>query len=190
MELVEQYHKRLQRVAVSYVGSWAVAEEVAQETWLAVLQGIDNFAGRSSLQTWIFRILMNRARTRGAREARSIAFADLARVELDRAEPSVDPDMFLPAHDPDAGWWAVHPASWEHLPEERLLAAETRAVIDATIAALPETQRTVITLRDVEGWPADEVCQLLELSDANQRVLLHRARARVRRALEQYFSES
>lgn len=187
MALVERYHRALQRVAQSYVGSWAVAEEVVQETWVAVLQGIGRFAGRSSLKTWIFRILANQARTRGAREARSIPFADLAPAAAD--EPTVDPAMFIPAGQPDAGWWATHPAAWADLPEERLLARETRAVIDAAIAGLPANQRAVITLRDVEGLPADEVCALLNLSDGNQRVLLHRARAKVRSALEGHLAE-
>lgn len=189
MALVERYHGPLQRVALSYAGSWAVAEEVVQETWLAVLQGIDRFEGRSSLKTWIFRILTNKARTRGVREARSVAFADLGGGWAGPDEPAVDPDSFFPEGHAEAGWWSVHPASWEGLPEERLLAAETRAVIDAAIAALPPNQRVVITMRDVEGLTSEEVRRMLDLSEANQRVLLHRARARVRRALERHFAE-
>lgn len=190
LTLVERYHPMLQRVALSYVGSRALAEEVVQEAWLGVVRGIDRFEGRSSLKTWIFRILTNQARTHGAREARSIAFADLAGERGAPDEPAVDPSWFTPDGQPDAGWWSAHPASWEALPEERLLAAETRAVVARAVAALPPNQRVVIALRDIEGWPADEVCQLLELSDANQRVLLHRARAKVRRALERHLAES
>lgn len=190
LALVERYHGPLQRVALSYVGSWALAEEVVQETWLGVLQGLKGFEGRASLKTWIFRILTNRARSKGAREARSITFADLAGSRAADDEPAVDADLFVPDGQPDAGWWASHPASWSALPEERLLAAETRGMIEQAVAALPSNQRIVISLRDIEGWPADEVCQLLQLSEVNQRVLLHRARARVRRALEQHLAES
>ena len=188
MALVDRYSGPLLRLAQSYVGSRAVAEEVVQETWLGVLQGIGRFEGRSSLKTWIFRILANRARTRGVREGRSVPFADLG-AALDPDEPAVDPDQFLPPGHPAAGWWAAHPASWEGVPEERLLAREARERIEAAIADLPPNQRTVITLRDVEGWSADEVRRLLEISDANQRVLLHRARSRVRSALAAYVSE-
>jgi len=186
MALVERFNGALLRVAQSYVGSWAVAEEVVQETWLGVLQGIGRFEGRSSLKTWIFRILANRARTRGVREGRSIPFADLG---ADADEPAVDAEQFLPAGHPYAGWWAAYPASWEGVPEERLLAREARERIEAAIAVLPPSQRTVITLRDVEGWSAEEVRGLLEISDANQRVLLHRARAKVRSALAAYVAE-
>ncbi|NJN15591.1 MAG: RNA polymerase sigma factor [Oscillochloris sp.] len=187
--LVEQFHGSMLRVAQSYVGSRAVAEEVVQETWLGLLQGLDRFEGRSSLKTYLYRILTNRARTRGVRENRMVAFSDLVVAELARDEPAVDPSHFLPPDHAWAGWWSIRPTSWSGPPEERLLADETRERISAAIAALPEIQRTVITLRDVEGWPAESVCQLLEISDANQRVLLHRARARVRQALEQYLRE-
>lgn len=189
LALVERYHGALQRLALSYVGSRALAEEVVQETWLGVVQGIGRFEGRSSLKTWIFRILTNQARTHGAREARSIPFAELAGRRAGPGEPAVDPAMFVPDGEADAGWWDSHPASWRALPEERLLAAETRAAIDAAVACLPPNQRVVITLRDIEGFSAQEVRELLEVSDANQRVLLHRARAKVRRALEQHLEE-
>ncbi|GAB4436072.1 MAG: sigma-70 family RNA polymerase sigma factor [Chloroflexi bacterium OHK40] len=187
LALVERYHAPLMRAALAYVGSRAVAEEVVQETWIGVLQGIARFEGRSSLKTWIYRILSNCARSRGAREARSVPFADLGATGDEG--PSVDPASFIPPGQVDAGWWSSHPASWAGLPEERFLAAETRAVIEGAVATLPPAQRTVITLRDIEGWPADEVCQLLAISDANQRVLLHRARARVRAALARYLTE-
>ena len=177
MELVERYHSGLVRLAQSFVASRAVAEEVAQETWLGVLGGIDRFEGRSSLKTWIFRILVNRAKTRGEREARSVPFSSL---EGD-GEPSVDPDRFI-----EAGAWASPPRPWEGEPVERLLAGEARGVIDAAIEGLPPAQRRVITLRDIEGLGADEVAGLLDVSDGNQRVLLHRARSRVRSALERH----
>jgi RNA polymerase sigma-70 factor, ECF subfamily len=187
--LINQHHASLVRVAQLYVPSRAVAEEVAQETWLGVLQGIDRFEGRSSLKTWIFRILTNRARTRGERESRSIPFADLATVTDEPYEGAVDPGAFLPDGHAYAGWWASPPQSWQGAPEERLLAGETRERIAAAIALLPPNQRSVITLRDVEGWSAEEVATLLGVSDANQRVLLHRARAKVRRELERYLSD-
>ena len=178
MELVERYHASMVRVARTFVASDAVAQEVAQEAWLGVLTGIDRFEGRSSLKTWIFRILVNRARTRGVREARSVPFASLG---PDDGEPAVDPERFLAN-----GAWSTPPRSWEGEPEERLLSAEARAVIDGAIEKLPSTQRQVITLRDVEGYGSAEVRDLLELSEGNQRVLLHRARSKVRQALEDY----
>ena len=180
MELVERYQPALVRLAQSFVPSRAVAEEVAQETWLGVLNGIDRFEGRSSLKTWIFRILVNRAKTRGERESRSVPFSSLERED---GEPAVDPDRFGAD-----GAWSSPPRSWEGEPEARLLAGEARSVIDAEIAKLPPVQRQVITLRDVEGFGAAEVRDLLDLTDGNQRVLLHRARSRVRRGLEEYLS--
>lgn len=188
--LLDQYHTSLVRLALIYVSSQAVAEEVAQETWLSVLQGLDRFEGRSSLKTWIFRILTNRAKTRGQREARQVPFSDLAMAEIEADEPAVEPSRFLPADDP--AWphhWAEGPQSWDDIPERQFLAQETRAYLMAAIAVLSPTQRVVINLRDVEGWSSAEVCTLLGLSEANQRVLLHRARSKVRRALEHYFGE-
>ena len=177
MELVERYHASMVRVARTFVASDAVAQEVAQEAWLGVLTGIDRFEGRSSLKTWIFRILVNRARTRGAREARSVPFTSLEREEGE----TVDPERFL-----SDGAWGSPPRPWEGQPEERLLASETRDVIRRAIDALPLAQRRVIDLRDVEGLSSDEVVELLDLTEVNQRVLLHRARAKVRQALEDY----
>lgn len=188
--LLDQYHTSLVRLALIYVSSRAVAEEVAQETWLSVLQGLDRFEGRSSLKTWIFRILTNRAKTRGQREARQVPFSDLAAAEIEADEPAVEPSRFLPADDPE--WphhWAAGPQSWDDIPERHFLAQETRAYLMAAIAALPPSQSVVINLRDIEGWSTAEVCALLGLSEANQRVLLHRARSKVRRALEQYFGQ-
>jgi RNA polymerase sigma-70 factor (ECF subfamily) len=186
-QLIRMYHASLLRVAQIYVSSRAVAEEVVQETWLGVLNGIGRFEGRSSLKTWIFRILTNIAKTRGVREGRSIPFSAL-QDPGGVPEPAVEPDRFLPADDPrEPGAWAAPPAP---LPEQALLAAETLAVIEAAIEGLPPAQRAVISLRDVEGWSSDEVRNALEISETNQRVLLHRARSKVRRALEEYVSES
>lgn len=187
--LINQYHTSLVRLAQIYVASAAVAEEVAQEAWLGVLQGLDRFEGRSSLKTWIFRILTNRAKTRGQREARSVPFSDLADPELNAAEPAVEPDRFNPPDHPNwPNHWAVEPASWETIPEQRFLSQETRAYIEQAVTELPPSQRQVIMLRDIDGWTSDEVCTVLGLSEANQRVLLHRARSKVRQALEKYLA--
>jgi RNA polymerase sigma-70 factor (ECF subfamily) len=184
--LVDRHSPALIRVAMAYVPSRAVAEEVVQETWIGVIDGIDRFEGRSSLKTWIFRILTNIAMRRGSRERRSVPFSALAKAE-DTGEPSVDPDRFLPAdHERFPGHWVLAPARWP-TPEEGLLAGETRKVIVAAIEALPEAQRTVIALRDVEGWSSEEVCEALEISAGNQRILLHRARTKVRAAIEEYY---
>jgi RNA polymerase sigma-70 factor (ECF subfamily) len=184
--LVDRYHASLVRLARVYVRDRSVAEEVAQETWLAVLNGIDRFEGRSSFKTWLFRILTNRAKTRGQRERRSVPFSSLG----DPEEPAVDPGRFRPEGEQYAGGWTEFPVAWEGDPEERLLAGEARALILDTIAELPPNQRAVITLRDIEGFDADDVCNVLDVSDTNQRVLLHRARSKVRQALEQYLEEA
>ena len=174
------------RVAMAYVPSRAAAEEAVQEAWIGVMRGIGGFEGRSSLKTWIFRILTNVAMRSGARERRSVPFSALAAAE-DTGEPTVDPDRFLPSdHARFAGHWVVMPARWP-TPEEGLMAGETREVIAAAIAGLPVAQRTVIALRDIEGWTSEEVCEALEISAGNQRILLHRARSRVRNAIESYF---
>jgi RNA polymerase sigma-70 factor, ECF subfamily len=181
MDLVRAWHPGMLRVAQMYVPSRAVAEEVVQEAWLGVLTGIDRFEQRSSLKTWVYRILTNRAKTRGERERRTIPFSALVTAEAERDDPAVDPSRFQGSNDAHPGGWASPPDAW---PQERLLAAETRGVIDTAINALPEAQRLVITLRDVQGFGADEVAELLDISDVNQRVLLHRARSKVRAALE------
>ena len=183
MRLVDEYGPALLRLARMYVPSAAVAEEVVQETWIAVLNGIVRFEGRSSLKTWIFRILANIAKTRGARERRSVPFSSAARAASE--EPSVDPDRFLGAGDERARAWALGPVPWPG-PEESLLAGETRDVILAAIEKLPPAQREVITLRDVDGWSSEEVRNALDLTETNQRVLLHRARSKVRGAIEQH----
>ena len=185
-QLVREYQPSLVRVARIYVPTQAAAEEVAAETWLAVLNGLDRFEGRSSLKTWIFRILTNIAKTRGQRDGRTLPFSaleDPGRVP----EAAVDADRFLdPEHPRWPGHWAVRPEPW---PEDALVAAETQALVAEAIEALPPAQRAVISLRDVEGWSSEEVRNALELSETNQRVLLHRARSKVRRALESYLGE-
>src|ERR671929_1259716 len=180
--LVRAQHSVLLGVAMTYVSSRAVAEEVVQETWLGVLAGLDGFEGRSSLKTWILRILTNRAKTRGERERRSVPFSSLAPEDDDA--PAVDPDRFQGPEDRYPGGWVSFPDSW---PEQRLLARETLDCVQDAIRELPARQQDVIVLRDVEGWSPEEVCEALELSEGNQRVLLHRARSRVREALERYF---
>lgn len=189
--LLEQHHTALHRLALMYVSNrHHIAEELVQETWLAVMQGIHRFEGRSSLKTWIFRILINQAKKRGQRESRQIPFSALWQPESEPAEPSVDPARFLPADDPNwPGHWALPPKSWDDLPENRLLSQETQAYLLQAIGSLPPSQQEVITLRDIEGWSSSEVCALLGLSEVNQRVLLHRARSKVREALEQYFDQ-
>jgi RNA polymerase sigma-70 factor (ECF subfamily) len=188
--LVDRYHARLVRLASLLVDSQAVAEEVAQETWIGVLQGIDRFEGRSSFRTWLFRILTNQAKRRGQREARSIPFAAFStQADGDDSGPAVAPERFLPAGDEWAGHWVSYPQNWRELPEDELLSHETRVVVQHAIDALPENQRMVITLRDVEGFSSAEVCNALGISETHQRVLLHRARSKVRRQLEQYLEE-
>jgi len=167
-DLIDRYTPSLLRVASSYVRSRAVAEEVVQEAWLGVLRGVDRFEGRSSLKTWIFRIAINVAKTRATREARSVPFSALS------DEPTVDPERFL------HGRWQSPPTSFERLEERDAIRC-----LEAAIACLPAQQRQVITLRDVCGLSSTEVCQLLSLSPENQRVLLHRARAKARAAIEQ-----
>jgi len=184
--LIDTHSPALLRVAMSFVRNRAVAEEVVQECWLGVIRGIDRFEGRSSLKSWIFKILTNTAQTRGERERRTVPLSSLTRDD-DPDAPVVDPDRFFPGdHDRYAGHWALGPTHWP-TPAEGLLAGETREVILRTIEKLPPAQQTVITLRDVQGWPSEEVCAALELSEGNQRVLLHRARSKVRAALEDYF---
>src|SRR5436305_2831132 len=180
VSLVEQYHRALLRMALVFVPSKAVAEEVVQETWMGVLQGLSRFEGRSSLKTWIFRILTNCAKTRAQREGRSIPFSSLPEFDSNAGEPAVDSHRFRSPDQQWAGQWISFPRSWDEIPEERILSDETRAHIEAAIAALPPSQREVITLRDIDGWTAEETCSFLGVSEANQRVLLHRARSKVR----------
>ena len=186
-QLTREYNASLLRVAQIYVTSRAVAEEVVQETWLGVLKGIERFEARSSLKTWIFRILTNIAKTRAQREGRTLPFSALGRPGA-VPEPAVDPERFLPPeHERWPGHWSAKPEPW---PEDRLLAAEARTVVEEAIEGLPPAQRAVISLRDIEGWSSEETCNALGVTETNQRVLLHRARSKVRRALENYVSEA
>jgi RNA polymerase sigma-70 factor, ECF subfamily len=186
MLLVERYQPAMLRIALMYVSTRAVAEDVVQDAWVGVLKGLDRFEGRSSLRTWIFRILVNTAKTRGRREARSVPFSSVWAADPE-VEPSVDPDRFLSlGHPASPGRWAEPPAGWASTPEERLLSKETLAEVSRAIDALPPNQREVITKRDVLGWTSADVRNALDISETNQRVLLHRARAKVRRALEGY----
>jgi RNA polymerase sigma-70 factor, ECF subfamily len=186
-QLVTRHDRAMRRLARSYVQTVAAADDVVQETWLAVIRGLAQFEGRSSLKTWIFRILVNRAQTRGARERRLVPFSALANETEDEGRV-VDADRFLPTGHPVAGYWSVVPTRFFELPEERLLADEATRLIAQAIRGLPERQRRVIELRDVEGWGPEEVCESLGLSQGNQRVLLHRARSAVRAVLEEYFA--
>jgi RNA polymerase sigma-70 factor (ECF subfamily) len=187
--LVVRYQGSMLRLARTYVSDPAVAEEVVQEAWLGALRGLARFEARASLRTWLFRILTNTAKTRAVREARTVPFSALGGLEETAEEPAVEPERFLAADHPRwPGHWSAPLRAWED-PEARLLSGEVRARLQAAIEALPGGQRAVITLRDVEGWPPTEVCNILAISETNQRVLLHRARSRVRRALEAYFEE-
>jgi RNA polymerase sigma-70 factor (ECF subfamily) len=181
--LFARHHRMMRHVARGYVESDAVAEEIVQETWLAVLAGIDRFQGRSAMSTWIFSILVNQAKTHQAREYRSSPFSSIA----ERADPSaaVDPDRFQGGDDAWPGHWATPPRPWQ-TPERRLLSLEARGHLRLALAQLPARQRLVVALRDVEGATATEVQDLLGLSPENQRVLLHRGRSRLREALERY----
>lgn len=183
--LVRMYDRSLRRLARMFVATDALAEDVVAEVWLAVLTGLDRFEGRSSLRTWIFRIASNIAKTRGVRESRSVPFSSLAGAG-DDDEPSVDPSRFTRA--PDPGWWASPPRPWGMDAERITLDAEANAFVREEIDRLPEAQRIVMTLRDVHGLESDEVSEALDITPGNQRVILHRARSKVRAALEEYFA--
>lgn len=183
-DLVREHQPLMLRLARAFTPSRAVAEEVVQEAWLGVIRGLDAFEGRSSLRTWITSIVVNRAKTRGERERRTVPFSSLHDGD---DGPAVDPDRFLPADHPRwPGHWSEAPSLWEGDPEARLLGDEVAALLAEAIDRLPAGQRAVVRLRDVEGWSSDEVCRALELSEVNQRVLLHRGRSRLRQALEDY----
>jgi RNA polymerase sigma-70 factor, ECF subfamily len=182
--LVEAYHGTMMSVARNYVKTRDVAEEVVQEAWVGVLNGIDRFEGRSSLKTWVLRILVNTALTRGGREARTVPFSSLAPAEED--EPAVEPERFRPSGEAFAGHWNAYPGDWSSVPAERLEGQETIEVIKTAVQELPDAQRTVIAMRDIAGCTAEEVCDTLDVSAGNQRVLLHRARSHVRAALEKH----
>jgi RNA polymerase sigma-70 factor, ECF subfamily len=185
--LVDDLSPALMRLALAHVSSRAVAEEVVQETWLGVVKGIDRFEGRSSLRTWIFQILLNTARSRGEREKRTLPFAYFRRrADEGPDRPAVDPDRFQSRRGERPGWWARPPGEWQ-APDAALESDATRRVLLAAVAGLPPRQRDVITLRDIQGFSSSEVCNALGLTETNQRVLLHRARSRVRAALEEHF---
>jgi RNA polymerase sigma-70 factor, ECF subfamily len=182
--LIHEYSGAMLRVAQMYVSSPAVAEDVVQEAWLGVLNGIDRFEGRSSLKTWIMRIVVNIGISRGEREARTVPFSTFASEEGD--EPVVDPERFRDERDGFPGHWRAYPGNWASLPDEALLGRETLDVVMRAIEELPDAQRVVITMRDVAGCGAEEVCGALDVTEGNQRVLLHRARSHVRSALERH----
>jgi RNA polymerase sigma-70 factor (ECF subfamily) len=181
-DVVRGYHGAMMRLASFHVSSRALAEEVVQETWLAVIKGLDRFEGRSSFKTWVFTILANRARTRGTREHRTVPFSSLGADEHTLGVPG---DRFQPPTDRWAGHWSEPPSPWTDVPAAILEGKETRDLIFDAIRSLPPQQREIIALRDVEGWSAESVCEALSLTEANQRVLLHRARGKVRSILEQ-----
>jgi RNA polymerase sigma-70 factor (ECF subfamily) len=186
-EVVDRHGAAMFRLARAYERDMAVSQEIVQDAWLAVLRGIERFEGRSSLQTWLLRIVANIARTRAVREARSVPFSALLSDSADKSGRSVSPDRFLGPASRWAGHWSSPPDEWNR-PERELLSRETRGQIADAIERLPMGQRLVITLRDVEGWSAAEVCTLLDVTESNQRVLLHRARSRVRHALAHYLT--
>jgi RNA polymerase sigma-70 factor (ECF subfamily) len=185
--LVDAYGAAMHRFALTFVRSSAVADEVVQEAWLGALRGLDRFEGRSSVKTWLLRIVANIARTHAVREARAVPFSALAR-DAAAHEPALPADRFQGPDEPHPSRWVSFPPPWSAQPDNALLSAETRKLIADTIAGLPDGQRIVISLRDVEGWGSAEVCSVLELSETNQRVLLHRARSKVRAALERYLT--
>ena len=178
--LVRRHHDAMLRLASSFVPNVAVAEEVVQDTWVGVLRGIDGFEGRSSFRTWLFRILVNRARTAGARERRTIAVGDSGTVSS--TEAAVVASRF-----DGGGSWASPPESWIEEVEDRLEAGKLADFLRTAIDDLPDRQRQVVTLRDIEGLSSEEVCSVLEISESNQRVLLHRGRSRLRQAIETGF---
>lgn len=184
--VVDWYSGSLLRLAMSYVPSRAVAEEVVQETWMGVLEGINRFESRSSFKTWLFRILTNRAKTRGIRESRYESFGLSVSSPDAEGGPSLEDSLFV-AEGSGKGHWVDPPQAWEpDTPERALLSKECLSAIEKAIENLPATQRQVITLRDIEGVSSEEVCNILEISETNQRVLLHRARTKVRRELAPY----
>jgi RNA polymerase sigma-70 factor (ECF subfamily) len=187
--LLGTYDSTLRRVARNYVPTDTLADDVVQDTWMGLIRGIDDFEQRSSLKTWLYRILLNIARTKGVREKRSIPFSSAADALADSAEPAFDPERFRAptATEQYPGGWVSFPMAWETQPERVVESSETVGIVNAAVEQLPPAQREVLTLRDIEGWTSAEVCNALELTETNQRVLLHRARARVRRALELYF---
>jgi len=183
--MLERYDAPLRRMARNFVPTTAIADEVVQDTWLAVIEGIDRFEQRSSLKTWLYRILLNIARTHGAKEQRTIPFATNTIVD---DEPAVDPHRFRRFALKGRGTWAQPPQPWSE-PERSALDAESRSFIEHAVDRLPPDQREVLTMRDLLDWSAVEVCDALGITDANQRVLLHRGRSKVRATLERHYGE-
>jgi RNA polymerase sigma-70 factor, ECF subfamily len=186
--LVRRHSPSMTRVAMAFISRRAVAEEVVQETWLNVVRGLDRFEAKSSLRTWIYAILGNCARRRAEQEQRLVPLSEFAADEASGDDFGVSRDRFF-VEGRWAGMWSSAVPRWDDLPEERLLSSELRTALLEAIDALPRMQRAVITLRDVEGWPPEEVCEYLGVADGNQRVLLHRARAAARAAVERYLEE-
>jgi RNA polymerase sigma-70 factor, ECF subfamily len=186
LALVRKYYTAMKAIALRYVHATEVAEEVVQETWMAVLQGLRHFEGRTSLRAWLFTIVANRARTHAKREGRTVAFSDWYGSETEDQEGVAPGARYETANHDRPGHWLYPPRSWEMTPEQQVLAQELESCVRQAIANLPAGQRAVITLRDLEGCTVDETCAALHLTEANQRVLLHRARSKVRCALEQY----
>jgi RNA polymerase sigma-70 factor, ECF subfamily len=186
-ELVDRWSPAMLRIARAYVATAQSAEDSVQDAWLGVVRGLPRFEGRSSLRTWVFTILVNQARTRGAREARTVPLSDLGRD--DDSGPTVDPSRFQGPDDPHPGGWkpTARPASWEGQPEGRVLAGEALRLLESALTMLPPRQRTVVTLRDVQGLTPEEACDVLGITPQNQRVLLHRGRAALRKALDDYY---
>ena len=186
-EVVNTWSPGMLRLARSFVSTDESAREVVQDTWVAVVAHIGSFQGRSALKTWVYRILVNTAKRRGERESHAVPWSSWAPDEAEREAPTVDPARFFSRDEAYAGHWRAFPAPWPAL-EDQVLAGEVRRTIGAAVADLPARQRIVITLRDLEGYTSEEVCDVLEITPANQRVLLHRARAAVRGTLEVYFA--
>ncbi len=190
VSLLDLYSPSMLRLAIFYNLEHAVAEEVVQETWMRVVQNLERFEERSSLKTWIFGILINTVRKRGQYEGRSVPFSSLPISDAEGNETVMDAEQFFPTTHPQwPGHWTSFPKNWEHIPEDRLLAQETRLYVRKAIEALPQKQREVIVLCDIEGWTSDEVCHFLNLTKIHQRVLLYRARSQVRNVLDRYFNE-
>ena len=186
MSLVDQHQSTMLRIAQMYVSSRAVAEEVVQEAWIGILKGLSTFEGRASLRTWMYRIVTNLAKTRGVREGRTLPFSALSG---DSDDDPVDPAWFQGSADRFPGGWRSFPDDWRGIPEDRLIGSETLDHITLAMESMPPMQAEVVRLRDVLGWSSEEVCNALELTETNQRVLLHRGRSRIRRDLDGYLSE-
>ena len=188
--LVERHHASLIRLAMCHVPDRSIAEEVVQETWLALLEGLDRFEGRSSLKTWLYRILINKAKDRGVREHRSVPFSPTGHDDLEADESAVDPSRFLQSG-PRTDHWAEAPGFWDaNTPERLLLCKETGVYLEKAIAALPPAQRLVLAMHDIEDLSFSEICNILGISQTNGYVLLHRARSRVRATIERYLEGS